>query len=221
MVDIRGIIFDLDGVIASTAEMHFQSWKQLADEENLTFTRADNENLRGKTREVGLRIFTEGLQLDSATRQAWFERKNRYFLEKLEAMTPDDVLPGVVPLIRAAQVHKLKLGIGSSSKNALRVLERLKLSPLFDAIGDGWTVAHSKPAPDIFLWVAGALHTAPRHILVIEDSQAGVDAALRAGMYTVGVGNDALQNAHISAPGLANLTLERILAQLEHPARNA
>mgnify|MGYP006272837807 CR=1 FL=1 len=215
--DIRGLIFDMDGVIADTAEFHYQSWKQLADEEGIAFDRADNEQLRGKTRDVSLQIFTEGLEIDPETRTAWMARKNRYFHERMRQLQPGDALPGITRLIATAQARGFKLGVGSSSRNARPVLERLALLDEFDVIGDGYLTHNSKPAPDIFLWVAGGLRLAPRHLLVIEDSEAGVQAALTGGFYVVGVGSAPVQDAHATYATLADVTLDDLLTAVQNP----
>lgn len=214
MPDIRGLIFDVDGVIADTAEFHYQSWKQLAEEENVPFTREDNERLRGVTRDVSLSRFTEGLSLDDDVRQAWFQRKNEYFHERMDDLQPGDELPGVLRLLDEADAAGMPVGAGSASRNARRVLGKLNLLERFDAIGDGYTVSNSKPAPDIFLWVAGALGLSPCHLLVIEDSQAGVQAALTGGFYVVGVGEAAGNQAHLTLPDLSGLSLAALIDRL-------
>jgi beta-phosphoglucomutase len=214
MPDIRGLIFDVDGVIADTAEFHYQSWKQLAEEEGVDFTRADNERLRGVTRDVSLSRFTEGLTLDDDTRRAWFQRKDDYFHQRMDTLQPGDELPGVIRLLDEADAAGMPVGAGSASRNARRVLNRLNLLERFDAIGDGYTVANSKPAPDIFVWVAGALGLSPRHVLVIEDSKAGVQAALTGGFYVVSVGDSAGDAAHVVLPDLSEMSLAALLAKL-------
>lgn len=212
---IQGIIFDVDGVIADTIEGHYQSWKRLADEEGLNFNRQDNVALRGVTREVSLQRFLKGRPLDPDTAQAWMARKNGYFQDFLRDMTPDDALPGVRRILTEAQTMGLQLGVGSSSRNARRILERLDLIHFFSAIADGYTVVNSKPAPDIFLWVAGALNLSPRNILIFEDSQAGIQAALTGGFYVVGVGDDDTSAAHMQLPDLSTITLSNLIEQLE------
>lgn len=213
-VDIRGIIFDLDGVIANTAELHYESWKRLAEEVHVPFTRDNYHAMSGKKREENLRLFTEGLNLDDATKQAWFERKNGYFVEKMNHLQPEDAMPGIPRLIAQAKEAGIKLGVGSSSRNAFPVLERLQLTHNFLVIGDGSSVVNSKPAPDIFLWVAGGLGLHPRHILVIEDSPAGVAAARAGGFYVIGVGDAPFQGANAVVPDFGNYELSDVLALL-------
>lgn len=214
MPEIQGLIFDLDGVIAETAEYHYQAWQQLADEKGVAFDREKNKRLLGVTNDVSLRIFTEGVDIDDDTLQAWSKRKDSYFTERMNQLTPGDELPGVVQLLDDADAAGIPVGVGSSSRNARPVLRRLGLIDRFVAVGDGYTVENSKPAPDIFLWVAGGLGVLPRHALVIEDSAAGVQAALHGGFYVIGVGNAVGDNAHANLRDLAGLSLADLVALL-------
>jgi beta-phosphoglucomutase len=210
MTDIQGIIFDLDGVIADTAELHYRSWHQLADELGLPFSRANYAPMNGTKREENLRLFTQGLDVDEATKQAWMERKNRYLVDMLNNLTPEDAAPGIVRILDEAQAAQVKVAVGSSSRNAKRVLEHLGLLNRFEVIGDGDTVVNSKPQPDIFLWVAGALRLSPHKILVVEDSQAGVQAARHGGFYVIGVGDKAGHEAHATLAHLADVSLSQL-----------
>jgi kojibiose phosphorylase len=210
MAEIRGIIFDLDGVIADTAELHYRSWQQLADELDLPFSRANYAPMNGTKREENLRLFTQGLDVDEATKQAWMERKNRYLVDMLNNLTPEDTAPGAVRILDEAQENGIKVAVGSSRRNAKLVLEQLGLLKRFEVIGDGGTVVNSKPQPDIFLWVAGAMHLLPYQILVVEDSQAGVQAARHGGFYVVGVGDKAGDEAHATLPNLADVSLSQL-----------
>lgn len=214
MADLQGVIFDLDGVIADTAEFHYLSWQRLADEEGIEFTREDNEQLRGVTREVSLQRFTAGIALDDATRQDWFERKNTYFHEYMHQLGKGDELPGIASLLDDIHAAGMRVGVGSASKNARPVLERLELVDRFEVIGDGYTVSRSKPNPDVFLWVAGALGISPKNTLVIEDSIAGVRGALDGGFYAVLVGDNTHDDAHICYDSLGGISLDDILKKL-------
>jgi beta-phosphoglucomutase len=214
-LDIRALIFDLDGVITDTAELHYRAWKQLADEEGIPFTREDNEQLRGVSRRESLNRILRGRPIDEPTAQAWMARKNAYYLEFLKGITPADILPGVVDFLTSARSRGLKLALGSASRNAREVLERLDILSLFDVIGDGHSVVNSKPAPDLFLWAAGGLGVNPTHAVVFEDAEAGIDAALAGGFWTAGIGSANVGHAHILAPGgLAELTVDSLLEKL-------
>ena len=214
-LDLRALIFDLDGVIADTVTLHFRSWQRLADEEGIIFTPEDGERLLGLTREQSLDIFRQGRALDAAQVEDWLERKNRYFHELARRLTPADVAPGVADLLAEARAAGLKLGVGSSSRNVRLVLERLGLLLAFDVLGDGHTVSRPKPAPDIFLWVAERLGVAPAQAVVFEDSPVGVQAALSGGFWVVGLGGARTQAAHISRSSLAGLTLARLIEALD------
>lgn len=184
----KGLIFDLDGVITDTAEYHFRSWERLAQEEGLTFTRHDNEALRGVSRRASLELLLKGNIRPEAEMNAMMERKNAYYLDYVAHMTPADLLKGVSDFLYTARDMGFKLGLGSASKNARLVCERLEVLSLFDVIGDGFSVVHGKPAPDLFVWVAGGLGLSPADCIVFEDAEAGIDAALAGGFYAVGIG---------------------------------
>lgn len=214
MTPITAFIFDLDGVITDTAEFHFLAWKRLADEEGIAFTREDNEQLRGVSRRESLNRMLKGRPIDEATAQAWMERKNVYYKDFLKEITPQHALPGVPQFLGEARAAGLKLGLGSASKNAHEVLERLRLKDAFDAIGDGYSVVNSKPAPDLFIWVAGRLDVPPTEAVVFEDAEAGIDAALKGGFRAVGIGTSSIQHAHLVASGLGALKAREVLERL-------
>jgi beta-phosphoglucomutase len=215
-LDIRAFIFDLDGVITDTAEYHFRSWKRLADEEGIPFTRQDNEALRGVSRRESLNRMLKGSPIDEATAQAWMERKNGYYMALLNDITPDDVLPGALRLLDEARTSGIKTAIASASKNARPVLEKLNILDKFDAIGDGYSVVNTKPAPDLFVWTAGRLGVSPTQGVVFEDAEAGVAAALTGGFWAVGVGTAEVQRAHITMPDLTDAHAASIIQGLSH-----
>jgi len=212
---ISGFTFDLDGVITETSEFHFQAWKKLAEEEGLPFTREDNEQLRGVSRHDSLMLMLKGRTYPEDKLQEMMHRKNEYYKAFLNDITPDDCLPGVQDFLARARQANLKLGIGSASKNARPVLDKLQILDLFDVIGDGFSVANSKPAPDLFVWVAGGFGVNPQETVVFEDAEAGIDAAKAAGCKTVGIGNSNINHADIVVAGLHELTVEDMLTQFE------
>jgi beta-phosphoglucomutase len=214
-LDIRAFIFDLDGVITDTAEYHFLAWKRLADEEGIPFTRQDNEALRGVSRRESLNRMLKGRPIDEATAQAWMERKNGYYVALLNDITPANLLPGVLNLLDEAHAAGIKTGIGSASKNARPVLEKLGIADKFDAIGDGYSVVNTKPAPDLFIWTAGRLGVSPTQAVVFEDAEAGVAAALTGGFWAVGIGSADVGKAHLVLPDLANAHATDIIVGLD------
>ena len=214
---IKGLIFDLDGVITDTAEYHFLAWKQLADEEGLNFTRADNDQLRGVSRQESLVRLLKGKSIPESTMQDWMHRKNEYYKSYLEGITSDDLLPGVHDFLVASQDEGLKLAIGSASKNAKPVIEKLNLTGVFDVIGDGFSVVNTKPAPDLFVWVAGGLQIYVSEVIVFEDAPAGIDAAKSAGCRTVGIGTSDVNHADIVAQSFEDISVNQII---EHFTQN-
>lgn len=158
---IRAFIFDLDGVITDTAEYHYRGWKQLADEEGLSFAREDNEHLRGIPRRESLMLILKDRVYTEEKIQEMMQRKNSYYLEFIKEISPSDLLPGAKELLEEIRAAGLKNALGSASKNALEVIERLGIQSLFDAIADGHSVERQKPAPDLFLHAAHQLDLSP------------------------------------------------------------
>jgi len=204
---IEGIIFDLDGVITDTSEFHYLAWKKLADEEGIPFDREANEGLRGIPRRESLMAILNGRPATEEQIQDMMERKNNYYIELMQSITPNDLLPGAASLLEELQAAGIKIALGSSSKNARTVIERLGIADKFVAIADGYSVAKSKPAPDLFLFAAENLGVSPDKCIVVEDAMAGIEAGLSAGMKVVGLGpNERVGKAHIVLPSLENVT---------------
>ena len=208
----RAVIFDLDGVITDTAEFHYLGWQRLADEEGIPFDRGANEALRGLSRRESLLAMLGERAVPDAQLLEWMERKNDYYVASLGDMGPEDALPGAVELIEDARSRGLKVAIGSSSKNARLVLDKLGLSDAFDAVADGNSVERAKPAPDLFLAAADVLGVGPEECIVVEDAESGVDAVLAAGMTAVGVGPaDRVGHAHHRFDTTADVDLDVVL----------
>jgi beta-phosphoglucomutase len=213
---IRAFIFDLDGVITDTAEYHYRAWKRLAADEGLPFTRQDNEALRGVSRRESLRLLLKGRAYPEETIQALMARKNGYYRESLKAITPQAVLPGARELLEEIRAAGLKTALGSASKNARDVVQRLGLQASFDVIADGSSVERQKPAPDLFLYAAHRLGLPPAACVVVEDAAAGIEAARAGGFRSVGLGpHDRVGAAEAVFPGLAGVHLPDILRALE------
>ncbi|MEA5466278.1 beta-phosphoglucomutase [Leptothoe sp. PORK10 BA2] len=204
-VDIRGVIFDLDGVLTDTAEFHYQAWQQLADEIGVPFNREINESLRGVSRQDSLLRILGDHQYSASELEVMMVRKNDHYTQLIEQINPAHVLPGVIRLLDQLQQAGIKLAVGSASKNARAVIQRLGIESRFDAIADGHSVTRSKPAPDLFLYAAQQLQLPPHQCIVIEDAAAGVEAAIAAGMWTVGLGPaERVGKAALVLPNLSN-----------------
>ncbi|MGB9776884.1 MAG: beta-phosphoglucomutase [Anaerolineae bacterium] len=215
---IKAFIFDLDGVLTDTSEYHYRAWKRLADELGIPFDRQRNEALRGVSRRRSLELLLDGRPATEAQMEEWMERKNRYYVEFLQRLTPDDLLPGALALLEEIRQAGLKVGIASASKNTRTVLDRLNLWPLADAVSDGTHGERTKPAPDLFLHCARQLGVAPEEAVVVEDAAAGVEAALAGGFWAVGLGPLArVGAAHAVFPSLEGVSLAHILARLPVP----
>jgi len=217
-LDIRGFIFDLDGVLTDTAEFHYLAWQKLADEEGLPFTREANEALRGVSRrESLLLIIGNNKKYSEAEIQEMMERKNRYYVESIENISPADLLPGAMSFLDELRQAGIKIALGSASKNARPVIERLGIANKMDAIADGYSVEKPKPAPDLFLFAAQQLGLEPAQCVVVEDAAAGIEAALAGGMWAIGLGPvERVGAAHIVLPSLAGATWLDIRAKLDN-----
>ena len=210
---IQACIFDLDGVIVDTAVYHYQAWKRLANELGFDFTEAQNERLKGISRMRSLELILEwgGIHKTAAEQQALATRKNDWYVEMINQMTPQEILPGAKEFLEQVRSAGLKTALGSASKNSSAILERTGLLPLFDAIVDGNTVTASKPDPEVFLKGAAALGIAPVHCVVFEDAIAGIEAAKAAGMKSVGIGDrETLTGADTVVPGLKFMSIEKL-----------
>ncbi|MDP5015556.1 MAG: beta-phosphoglucomutase [Schleiferiaceae bacterium] len=206
---IRGFLFDLDGVLVDTAQYHFLAWQRMAAELGIHFGEAENEQLKGVSRAESLnRILAwGGKSLSDAEKQHWMTLKNDWYLELVRGMPADDYLPGAHEFLRASRAAGIKVALGSASKNAPLILERLGWIPLFDAMVDGNVVTASKPDPEVFLEGARRLGLKPEECVVFEDSEAGVEAARRGGMKVVGIGHGL--DADLLVSGLDQLTPEQ------------
>ena len=188
---IKAIIFDLDGVIVDTAHYHYLAWKRLAKEFSIDLTLEQNELLKGVSRTKSLQIILDlgGLKKSIKEMEMLAARKNSWFVEFIEKMKPDEIFPGVKDMLVTLRKDGYKVALASSSKNADMVIKRLYIENEFDTVVDGTMIVHSKPDPEIFLMAASRLHLSPAECVVFEDAEAGVEAAIRAGMKCVGVGS--------------------------------
>lgn len=187
---MKAFIFDLDGVIVDTAKFHFLAWKKLADELGIPFTEHDNEKLKGVSRVRSLEIILEmgKVSMSDEEKALLLKEKNEDYLSYIATMTPEDVLPDVPRILQLLKQHHVPLALGSASKNAKSILEKVHLLDSFDAIVDGNEVSKAKPDPEVFLNAADKLGKKAADCVVVEDAIAGIKAANKAGMYSIGIG---------------------------------
>ncbi len=196
-MDFKAVIFDLDGVLVFTDKYHYLAWKEIAGELGIDFTEKDNDRLRGVSRAESLEIILEkyeGEPLDDAKKADLLERKNNIYREYLGEMSPSDVTGDVRDTLKKLKENGIKLAVGSSSKNTAFILEKTDLTDAFDAVADGTMIVRSKPDPEVFLKAAELIDMSPSDCLVIEDADAGVEAAIAAGMHSAAIG--AARNSH-------------------------
>ncbi|MCW8329176.1 beta-phosphoglucomutase [Photobacterium sp. SDRW27] len=208
---IKGVIFDLDGVLVDTACLHYKAWKKMADKLNIPFSEKDNEKLKGVSRKDSLDIILNhsGRNFSETEKHQLLLDKNNDYLKLVNQLNENDVLGGVVKLIEELKYKGIRISLGSASKNARLILELTGLYHYFDYIVDGNMVVKAKPAPDVFLTGAELLGLSPSECLVFEDAQSGVQAALTAGMKVVGVGEQALlHQATAVVPDLIGFNIE-------------
>ncbi len=214
MTSIKACLFDLDGVLVDTAKYHYLAWKRLAEELGFEFTEQDNERLKGVSRMASLDILLSigGIELDEAVKLELAERKNNWYFEMITTMDNSEILPGALDFLKDCRENGLKIALGSASKNAMTILNNTGLTPYFDVIIDGTRTASAKPDPEVFTLGASELGVPPEQCVVFEDAEAGIEAAQRAGMRSVGIGSPAtLAKANLVVASLGDITVERLL----------
>ncbi len=213
---IQGVIFDLDGVIVSTDELHYQGWKHMADTEGIYFDKEINERLRGVSRMESLEIILEKATktYTEVQKEALATLKNDYYKELLATkLSPKDILPGVKDVLAGLKAKGAKIAIGSSSKNTPTILKQIGLDKTFDAISDGNNIKNSKPDPEVFLIAAEKIGLKPEVCLVVEDAEAGITAALAANMKTLAVGSAITdKRADLAAADMSMITVDQMLS---------
>ncbi len=191
---MEAVIFDLDGVLVHTDRFHYLAWKKLSEEAGIYFDETINERLRGVSRMESLEIILEryeGEPLSEEKKQQMAEKKNSYYREFLEIMTPQDVTEEVRETLKKLREKGIKMAIGSSSKNTRFILEKTALTDAFDAVSDGTMIKRTKPDPEVFLLAAELLQVPPAQCLVVEDAEAGIEAGKAGGMKTASYGSAA------------------------------
>ncbi len=218
-MDIQGCIFDLDGVLVDTAKYHFKSWQKLA-REKLGFDLEDHieERLKGISRMASLDVILEVGQISCTNKEKeeMAATKNNWYLEFVMNMDEGEVLPGVIDFLEELKVLKIRMAVGSASKNAPVILERIRITDYFEAVIDGNMVTHSKPDPEVFIKAAVSLDLIPSKCIVFEDSIKGIEAAIDGQFRSVGVGDPKiLTEADAVIPGFKDLSFSDVLTTLK------
>ncbi len=211
--NIRGFIFDLDGVIVDTAKHHFQSWQSIMLELGVEISEEDDAHTRGASRMESLEYLLQkyGVVMSEKEKESWAAKKNSIYLASIEQITPTDLLPGVLTFLEEARKSGFKLALGSASKNARAVLRKLEIENRFDAMLDGNDTTRSKPDPEIFIKGCEALKLPASEVVVFEDAAKGVQAAIDAGCHVVGIGSpQVLAKAAMTIDGLHQIEPKRI-----------
>lgn len=206
-------IFDLDGVIVDTATYHYKAWKRLANLLGFDFTHEQNEQLKGISRmdSLDLVLGWGNIQKSDSEKLQLAQQKNAWYLEFIGQMKADEILPGVRQFIEELKAAGIRIALGSASKNSAEILERTGISDFFDVIVDGNSVTRSKPDPEVFSRGAELLGLAPESCVVIEDAAAGIEAAHRAGMKVIGIGDpEVLKNADLVLPDTQKLSIQEL-----------
>ncbi|HIB1907340.1 TPA: beta-phosphoglucomutase [Enterococcus faecalis] len=211
-----GFIFDLDGVITDTAKFHYQAWKALADSLGIPIDETFNETLKGISRMDSLdRILAHGHRENAFTpaeKEALAQQKNDHYVQLLEHLTTEDVLPGVVPLLQQAQARHIPCAVASASKNAPLILEKLGVRAYFATIVDPDSLSKGKPDPEIFLAAADSIGVLPQNAIGFEDAQSGIDGLKAAGIYAVGLSaSQPLIGADMQVSEMTELSVDVLL----------
>lgn len=215
----KGFIFDLDGVIVDTAKYHYLAWKKMANELGFDFSEEENEQLKGvsRTKSLDILLGIGGIEKTDLEKESLASKKNELYLSLIENLSPEDLLPGTKSFVIDAKDKVIKIALGSASKNAAHILKKLGISNLFDARIDGTMVSKAKPDPEVFTKAAALLGLEPHKCLVFEDAQAGIDAAINAGMKCIGIGSeDVLKGADIIISGLDQISVAKAIELIEN-----
>lgn len=211
-----GFIFDLDGVITDTAKFHYQAWKALADSLGISIDETFNETLKGISRMDSLdRILAHGHRENAFTpaeKEALAQQKNDHYVQLLEHLTTEDVLPGVVPLLQQAQARHIPCAVASASKNAPLILEKLGVRAYFATIVNPDSLSKGKPDPEIFLAAADSIGVLPQNAIGFEYAQSGIDGLKAAGIYAVGLSaSQPLIGADMQVSEMTELSVDALL----------
>ena len=212
---LKGLIFDLDGVLTDTARYHLSAWNNLAKELGISLNQDKLDSLRGISRmdslELILKYGGQENKYSEAEKEKFAAEKNAKFVEQVEKMTPKDILPGIPQLLKDAKAQNLKMVIASASKNAPKILNRLGIMDEFDGIVDPATLHHGKPDPEIYEKAQELTGFKADEVIGFEDAKAGVESIKAAGQFAVGIGDkELLKEADYIVPSTADLKLSEI-----------
>jgi beta-phosphoglucomutase len=219
MAKIKACLFDLDGVICDSGKFHFLSWKRMASELGFELSQDFSDTLKGLNRTDSLRKILDfgKILISDDEKIVWANKKNEWYLEFVNEMTPSDIFPGVVKILEEAKSKEFKIALVSNSKNANLVLENLNLTAYFEHIIDGNMVENGKPDPEIYRKAIEIFDLKPKECLVFEDSYEGVKASLAAGCKTVGIGDmKMLKKADLVISDFEDITFQEILECISH-----
>ncbi|MEN8964709.1 MAG: beta-phosphoglucomutase [Polaribacter sp.] len=214
----KGFIFDLDGVIVDTAKYHYLAWKKLANTLGFEFTKEQNELFKGVSRKRCLEILLEIGNREATQKEfdTWMIEKNIDYLEYIENMDASEILPDVPKVLQYLKENKIPIALGSASKNAKPILEKVGLFHYFDAIVDGNNVTKAKPDPEVFLLAAKQLGADAKNCIVFEDAVAGIEAANVANMISIGIGDkNVLSKAQFNFKDFTEISTEFIQKLIE------
>ena len=209
---VKGVLFDMDGVIADTAKFHYIAWKNAAKTLGIDITESFNEQLKGVSRAKSLDRILEfgGITLSQERKDELMANKNSEYVELLDTLTSDDILPGILELLKTLNSNGIKVSVASISRNAPLIIEKLEIAQYIDAVANPNHVKESKPAPDIFIEAARLINIPAEHCVGIEDAEAGIESIRRAGVRAIGIG----VSGDISLPNTAELTFPLVQSAL-------
>jgi beta-phosphoglucomutase len=213
-MNIKACIFDLDGVIVDTAKYHYLAWKRLAEELGFFFSEEHNERLKGVSRMDSLKILLSvgGISKSATEMDLLADKKNKWYVEYIEKLTPADILPGSLEILKFCKKNKLGTALGSASKNARTILRGIGLEDKFEVIVDGNVITKAKPDPMVFTKAADMLGVRYQECVVFEDAFSGIEAAIAAGMKSIGIGSyEILGKANMVVPSLDKLNLDELM----------
>ena len=211
---MQAFLFDLDGVLVDTAKYHFQAWREVCNQLGFDLSYEENEMLKGIDRVTSLNILLDlgKVKLPQKEFEDWLVKKNEHYLSLIGDLTQDDLYEGVLPLFKELKKRGIKIGLGSASKNARYILNKLEITSYFDFIVDGTMTTHGKPDPQVFLLGAKGCGVKPENCAVFEDAEAGVEAAICGNMKAIGIGDKKILNeAHLIYPQIKDVDLESVL----------